>query len=48
MQEQPLYSNLLLIRSGYFTFSNGKYEYYGSSSGNKVGGTNTSEFNSEK
>lgn len=27
--------------SGYFTFSNGKYEYYGSSSANKVGGTNT-------
>lgn len=26
---------------GYFTFSNGKYEYYGSSSANKVGGTNT-------
>lgn len=27
--------------NGYFTFSNGKYEYYGSSSGNKVAGTNT-------
>lgn len=27
--------------NGYFTFSNGKYEYYGSSSANKVGGTNT-------
>ena len=26
---------------GYFTFSNGKYEYYGPKSSNKVGGTNT-------
>lgn len=31
----------VLDPSGYFTFSNGKYEYYGSGSANKVGGTNT-------